>query len=187
MQGLERPSLPHSLAELDTEAQTKANRLYLNQALSALYKALVHLQNSCLYRAMTFRESSSFDLLLLAPHLFVDGEATYLSQVMELEKTWSQLPGVNTLETPQSFSIDISNAERAQIKADAEGASLGIATMRGIQDSLDELFRRNKMVLYDQYDDARDALRQMKEQVIEMYAKNEGDREIWLSNWPFEA
>ena len=187
MIGLQRPSLPHNLAELDTSAQTEANNLYLNQALSALYKALIHLQTPRLYRAMAFRETSSFDLLFLAPHLLVDGEATYLAQVKELETTWSQLPGVRGLETPPSFPITMSSAERAEIQADAEGANQGMQTMQGIQDSLGELFPRNKVVSNDQYDEARDALRQMKEQVFELYAKNEGDREIWQSNWPFEA
>ena len=187
MIGLERPSLPHNLAELDTAAQTEANKLYLNQALSALYKAPVHLQIPRPYRAMTFRETSSFDLLLLAPHLLVDGEATYLAQVVELEKTWSQLPGVSTLETLPSFPINISSEERAEIQADAEGANKGMQTLQGSQDSLRELFPANRMIPNDQYDEARDALRQMKEQVIEKYSKSESDREIWRSNWPFEA
>ena len=187
MIGLERPSLPHNLAGLDTAAQMEANNLYLNKALSALYKALVHLEIPRLYRAMAFRETSSFDLLLLAPHLLVDGEATYLARVAELEKTWSQLPGVIALEVPPSFPIDISNAERTEIEVDAEGANKGMQTMQGIKDSLRELFPANRVISNDQYDEARDALRQMKEQVIEMYSNSESDREIWWRNWPFEA
>jgi len=35
----------------------------------------------------------SYLFLLLARNLLIDGEATYLSQVAELEATWDTLPG----------------------------------------------------------------------------------------------
>ncbi len=85
--GLERPRLPKDLAQLDPAAQEQAKALYLKSSLSTLYKTLIYKQNSRLYRALAFRETPSFDLLLLARNLLVDGEATYLAQVMELEKT----------------------------------------------------------------------------------------------------
>ncbi|KAL8787607.1 MAG: hypothetical protein Q9195_007695 [Heterodermia aff. obscurata] len=185
--GLERPSLPHDLAELDIEDQKKANTLYLNQALSALYKTLVHKHIPQLYRALAFRETPSFNFLQLAPHLLVDGEATYLAQMMELRETWKELPGVRSLEAPQVFPFQISAQEKAEIDADAKGALLGMQTMTGIRDSLGELFPAQGVVRHDQHDEARDALRQMKEQVIQMYATNESDRDIWRNNWPFEA
>ena len=91
--GLERPRMPENFAQLDPAAQREAKALYLKQSLSALYKTLVHKQNPRLYRAMAFQETPSFDLLSLARNLLVDGEATYLAQLLELEKTWAELPG----------------------------------------------------------------------------------------------
>ena len=32
----------------------------------------------------------------------------------------------------------------------------------------------------------RDALRQMKEQVMEVFAGNESDRKTWQESWPFD-
>ena len=185
--GLERPRLLENLAQLDLEDQKKANALYLNQALSALYKTFVHRSNPRLYRAMTFRETSSFDFLELAPHLLVDGEATYLAHVVELREKWNELPRVRMLEAPPDFPFDISFEEKAEIQADAERALEGMQTMGGIRDSLGELFPEQGVVRNDQYEEARDALRQMKEQVIGMYATSESDREIWHNNWPLEA
>ena len=70
--GLERPRLPENLAQLDPAAQKEAKALFLKQSLSALYKAVLHRQNSRLYRAMAFQETPSFGLLLLARNLLVD-------------------------------------------------------------------------------------------------------------------
>lgn len=185
--GLERSTLPQDLAELDIEDQKKANNLYLNQALFALYKTLIHGQSPRLYRAMTFRETSSFNFLQLAPHLLVDGEATFLAHMVELGESWNELPGVRTLKAPRHFPFQISEEEKAEIQVDAEGALLGMQTMSGIRDSLGGLFPEQEVVRHDQYEEARDALQQMKEQVIRLYATNESDQEIWRNNWPFEA
>ena len=183
--GLERPHLPKNLAQLDPLAQKEAKALFLNQSLSALYKAILHKQNPRLYRAMAFQETPSFDLLLLARNLLVDGEATYLAQVLELEETWNELPGVCAHEAVP-FPFQFSNEERAEIKADVDGALRGIEAMRGVRDSLGELFPERGIVRNDQYEEARDALRQIREQVIDTYTKDEKEKDIWREGWPFD-
>lgn len=183
--GLERPRLPENLAQLDPAAQKEAKALFLNQSLSALYKAVLHRQNPRLYRAMAFQETPSFDFLLLARNLLVDGEATYLAQVLELEKTWAELPGV-CARGAAPFPFRFSNEERAEIEADVSGALRGIEAMREVQESLGELFPERGIVRNDQYEETRDALRQIREQVIDMYARDEKEKEIWRAGWPFD-
>ena len=184
--GLERPRLPENLAQLDPAVQREAKALYLKRSLSALYKTLVHKQNPRLYRAMAFRETPSFDLLSLARNLLVDGEATYLAQVLELEKTWAELPGVCRAHGAAPFPFQFSDEERAEIEADVNGALRGIEAMHGVQDSIGELFPERGLVRNDQYEETRDALRQMKDQVIDMYARDEKEKEIWRESWPFD-
>ena len=183
--GLERPRLPENLAQLDPAAQKQAKALYLNSSLSVLYKTLLRKQNHPLYSALAFRESPSFDLLLLARNLLVDGEATYLAQMVELERTWEELPGVYARGNAP-FPFHFSNEERAEIEANVNGALRGIEAMRGVQDSLGELFPERRLVRKEQYEEARDALRQVKEQVIRKFARNEGEKEVWQENWPFD-
>ena len=185
VRGLERPHLPEHMAQLDPAAQKKAKALYLNMSLSALYKSLVHKQNPRLYRAMDFQETPSFDLLLLARNLVVDGEATYLAHVVELEKTWAELPGVRAHGgTPYPFHF--SHEERAEIEAGVNGAMRGMEAMRGVQESLGDLFPERGIVPVEQYDEAKDALRQVKEQVIEVFAHDEHERRVWREAWPFD-
>jgi hypothetical protein len=183
--GLERSRLSENLAQLHLAAQKEAKALFLKQSLSALYKALFHWQNPRFYRAMAFQETPSFDLLLLARNLLVDGEATYLAQVLELEKTWTELPGV-CARGPAPFPFRFSNGERAEIEADVSGALRGIKAMRDVQQSLGEMFPESGMVRNDQYEETRDALRQIREQVIDIYARNEKEKEIWRESWPFD-
>lgn len=43
------------------------------------------------------------------------------------------------------------------------------------------------MVKHEKYEEALNALRQMKEQVIEQYAKSEDERKVWEEVLPFET
>ena len=84
------------------------------------------------------------------------------------------------------FPIHFSNEERAEIEADVNGALRGIEAMNGVRDSIGELFPERGLVRNDQYEETRDALRQMKDQVIDMYARDEKEKEMWREGWPFD-
>ena len=183
--GLERPRLPEDMAQLDPAAQKEATNLYLNMSLCALYRALLHKQNPRLYRAMSFQETSSFGFLLLARNLVVDGEATYLAQVVELEKTWNELPGVLAHGSP-AYPFHFSDEERALIENDFRGAMRGMEMMSRVRETLGEVFPERGLVRAEQYEETKDALRQMKEQIIEMYARDDDERGLWKENWPFD-
>lgn len=183
--GLERPRLPGNLAQLDPPAQREAKALYLKQSLCALYRALHHRQNPRLYRAMAFRETLSFDALLLARNLLVDGEATYLAQVVEIEKIWLDLPGVRA-RGPARFPFHFTKQEITEIETDVSGALRGMEAMREVQETLGELFPEQGIVRHDQYEETRAALRQIRAQVIDRFAKDERDREVWREGWPFD-
>ena len=50
-----------------------------------------------------------------------------------------------------------------------------------------DLFPDNWFVRHEQYDEALNALGQLKEQVIETFAKSEEDRVAWEESWPFDC
>ncbi|KAF3479937.1 uncharacterized protein GIQ15_06913 [Arthroderma uncinatum] len=186
LKGLQRPCLPENLGRLDNDAKREANALYHKQALCALYRNFVHKYNPNLYRALEFQETTSFDLLLLARNLLVDGEATYLSRIAGLEEDWSGLPGVASLEHHNPFPFHFSDAEKADMDRNTSGALLGMQAMQSIQESIGDLFPEQGIVLPDQYEEAKDALRQAKEFIIQTFAKNETERKIWDEEWPFD-
>ena len=179
--GLDRPQPPKDLAKLNGNAKRQAESLYLQQSLCSLYNTLTYHQNPHLHAALQFQKTTTYLLLLLARNLLVDGEATYLSQVAELESTWDALPGAKGSIYPFSFSAK----EREEIEAEVEGVERGMEAMRSIRETLGELFPEQGIVRHDQYEESLDALAQIKEQVVEKFAKTEHEREGWRKAWPF--
>ncbi|WEW59250.1 hypothetical protein PRK78_004719 [Emydomyces testavorans] len=182
LHGLERPCLPTNLAQLDSDAQKEANALHLKQALCALYRTFVHKSNPKLYCALEFQEMPSFDLLLLARNLLIDGEATYLALVAELERTWADLPGVTSSD---HYPFHFSDAEKTEMERNVSGALLGMRAMQSIQETIGDLFPEQGIVRLDQFEEAKDALRQAKEYIMHTFAKNENEKKVWEKEWPF--
>ncbi|KKZ65633.1 hypothetical protein EMCG_08540 [[Emmonsia] crescens] len=188
LHGLERPSLPEDLPRLDIEAQMEAKALYYKQALCSLYRTFVHKTNPRLFRALEYRESPSFDLLLLARNLLIDGEATYLARIVELESTWADLPGVAILDDKGcQYPFYFSDEEKAEIKRDMNGSLLGMQAMQSIKDSLGDLFPEQGIVKIEQYEEAKDALCQAKEFIIRKFARNQNEEKAWEEEWPFDS
>lgn len=186
IEGLERPHLPKNMESLNPDEQRAARALYHKQSLSALYKTLVNKQNPRLYRALEYQAAQDFNFLLLARNLLVDGEATYLAQVVELEKAWAALPSV-VAHGGFPFPFSFSDEEVAKIESDMNGALNGMNAMQGVKDSLGDLFPEQGVVPRERYDEAKDALSQAKEFIIETFASNDREKEAWERAWPFDS
>lgn len=169
------------MEQLEGDAKKHAETLYLQQSLCSLYNTLNHHQNPRLYAAFEFQQTTSYLLLLLARNLLIDGEASYLLQVAELEAKWDTLPGAKGSTYPFSFS----QKDREELEAEVEGVVRGMEAMRAIRESLGELFPEQGIVRPELYEEALDALAQMKDQVIETFATTEHEREVWEKMWPF--
>ena len=182
VRGLERPQPPKDLDTFYATAKREAETLYLQQSLCSLYNTLTHHQDPKLYAALEFQHTTSYTLLLLACTLLIDGEASYLLQVAELQSKWSNLPEAKSTPYPFTFSAK----DREAMDADVEGAVRGMEAMRAIREEIGELFPEQGIVRHEQYEEALDALRQMKEQVIEEFARNEEVRKACEEEvWPF--
>ncbi|GAD96652.1 phosphotransferase family protein [Paecilomyces variotii No. 5] len=185
---LERPKFEdvRKLFAEDADSQRKAISLYLKMNLVALYRFLVYKTNKQLFRAIEYRETDSFQLLLFARNLFVDGEATYLALLVELQRKWADLPGVQASHNPEC-PIQFSDDEVATIEADCEGAALGINLMRDAQERLDSQFSQEQgLIEDDKLDEARRELREIKQDLIQEYATNEAEEKVWEEAWPFD-
>lgn len=179
--GLERPQLRGDLNELEPSERESANALYLSQLLCSLFNTLTHCQNPRLYAALEFQHTQKYLLLVLARNLLIDGEASYLAQVAELESTWGEISSGDGSRFPFTFS----HQDRRELEADVEGVVRGMDAMRSIREALGELFPEQGIVKTEDYEEALDALSQMKEQVIDEFATNAAEREEWEKAWPF--
>ncbi|KAF1837384.1 hypothetical protein BDW02DRAFT_586650 [Decorospora gaudefroyi] len=179
--GLERPQPPTDVDKLASSARKYADTLYLQQSLCSLYNTLTHHQNPRLYAALQFQHTLKYLLLVLARNLLVDGEVTYLSQIAELSASWTDFSAQKDATYPFAFA----DKEREVFEADVQGVVRGMEAMRAIQDSLGPLFPEQGVVGLEQYDEALDALSQMKEQVISTFATTAAERDAWEKAWPF--
>ena len=99
----------------------------------------------------------------------------------ELETTWDAPPEAKG----STYHFSFSTKEREEIEAEVEGVVRGMEAMCSIRESIGELFPEQGIVKPDQYEETRNALAQMKDQVIEKFATTEHEREVWQKVWPF--
>jgi hypothetical protein len=99
---------------------------------------------------------------------------------------WSELTAVQAAGNPP-FPIPISREEAATIQADREGAAEAMDLMKEAQRRAGkDYFRMRGLVDQGQFDEAEDALRRAKKEMIEEYAKNEDEVRAWSEAWPFD-
>jgi hypothetical protein len=165
--GLERPVLPPDFAQLDAERKKKAQALFLQQSLCALYRKVVHDECPEIFECLEFQESTAFTLLLLARNILVDGEASYMAQACELETIWETLLGARGVDFPLRFS----EAELEIIEADLESAQTGMTAMQRIRARLGDLYPEQGYVPLAQHKEAVDALSRITNQVLSELAQ----------------
>lgn len=185
-QGFEKRVFPDNFDQLDKVSRKKATSLYVSKALSTLYRMLLRKEAPLLFRTWEYQQTASFELLLIAQRLFIDGEALYLASILALEDDWLDLPSVVAQGSPP-YPFHFSSAEKAEIMADAKGAAEGMNLMCSVRDSIGkDLFPERGLVRVDKYGEAKDALQQIKALVLDLYAHDEHERKLWEEDWPFD-
>lgn len=183
--GLEPPPFPENFDQLDSSEQDKAQSLYLKMSLSALYRRFTCANNKKLFKAMEFQQTISFEIMLFAQNLLVDGEALYQSRMLDLEKEWSGLPGVQASGNPP-FPLQFSADEANSISEDVASTIRGMELMRNLRQSLGELWPEKGVVQPDQYDQVKGLLRQAKLEMIDQFTHSEAERIAWEKYWPYD-
>lgn len=184
--GLKAPDFPENLDKLTLAEQHKARGLYLKMSLSALYKTHMSRDNPRIYKAMEFRQTRCFELLLLAQNLLVDGEALYQATAMELEEEWPHVPGVQASGNPQ-FPIQLSAREIHTLENDVAGAIRGMELLGEMKQSLGSLWPEKGIVRHDQYDQTKALLSKAKTQILDHLDCSGKERAFWDSLWPFDS
>ncbi|KAI7471515.1 hypothetical protein KC351_g12093 [Hortaea werneckii] len=180
--GTERPHLPMDYEQLPPAEQTRVKSLFYLQALRALYRTLIQKSAPEIWKSFEFQETPTFDLLLFGRNLLVDGEATYLAHLMELLESDS----VGWIQSSKGRALGSLSLEKEEIMADAEGALCGMDAMQGIRDRLGDLFPERGVVKPEQYKLTKDALRQVKQEVIAKFAHTDEEKAAWEESWPFD-
>jgi hypothetical protein len=186
LDGLERPEEPKDLDQLDPVQRASAFDRYMEMTLASYYRNLIYYTNKRLFRVIEFQDTISYDLLVYARNILIDGEAIYQERVAdELKKAWNTLPGVQALNDPP-YPFHFSREELATIRKDYEGMSDGIICTGQIQEEMGDLFPGDKCISHEKYDDAKKSLMAYKEKVLTEFARNEEERAAVMAWWPFD-
>ncbi|KAE8355824.1 kinase-like domain-containing protein [Aspergillus coremiiformis] len=184
--GIDPPVFPDGFDRLDPAEKAEAQDLYLKMSLSALYRRFTYSNNITLFKAMEFRQTTSFEMMLLAQNLLIDGEALYRSRCLDLKEEWTALPGVQASGNapfPLLFSAD----EVASINEDASGAIRGMELMQSLRQSLGPMWPEKGVVRPEQYDEVKKLLQQAKAELIDQLAYSETEMAAWEEAWPFDS
>ncbi|PLB45009.1 hypothetical protein P170DRAFT_513098 [Aspergillus steynii IBT 23096] len=184
--GLDPPTFPENFDQLDAAEQAAAQSLYLQMSLSALYRRFLFTNNKPLFDAMEFRWSTSFELMLLAQNLLVDGGALYRSRLLDLEKEWPSLPGVQAAGIP-SIPFHFCTDEANLIEQDAAGAIKAMELMQRLKRSLGQLWPEKGVVQPDQHDEVKNHLNKAKMEIFDRLALSHADQTAWNKSWPFDG
>lgn len=176
--GLNRPSLPPTFSEMSPDEQGAANRLLLDQSLCVAYKRWIQAKIPHLWKCFEFQETPAFELLLLARALLVDGEALYTARIIEHLQDKNGILEASGLSVPEHV--------KAEVAVDSQGALCGMEAMAQIQGAMGDLFPERGCVRPEQYDEAKEALHQLKEQIIDKFASTDAERVAWQECWPFD-
>ena len=139
-----------------------------------------------LFKALEFRETACFQLLLLARNLLVDGEATYLALLADQQQNhWQDIPRLN--HSSKHYPLQFSAEMLHKIEKDHRSAILSMDLMREIQDLIGhKFFYARGLVSHDEYEEVSKILPQAKSKFIRKYARNEETVKELEDIWPYD-
>lgn len=170
MEGTERttpPRLPETMTLSEKAAKSK---LYDEQLLTSGYKRMLRSNIKPVFEAVMYEDSTPSAVLNAARNLFEVSEAYCLGSIAALENP----------------PVALSKAALATIQDDLERTAASMNAMSVIKDALGPLFPEKGIVRPDQYEDAKAALRNVKEQVLADFSRSDDDVRTWQEVWPFD-
>ncbi|GBF63694.1 altered inheritance of mitochondria protein 9 [Trichophyton mentagrophytes] len=174
--------------ELTTsEKKRKAESLFWKMALVSLWRNTLHMGIEPLFRALEFRETARFTLLIFARNLYLDGEAAYLAILADqYRKGWEDVPGIRD-NAKRGFPYEFTPDELKVIDSDCEGAANGINIIGDVKEAVgSHFFRVDGTVDHEEYDEVKELIRLTKADFMSKYPENEQERKEWEAAWPFD-
>lgn len=184
--GLERPQLPIGFGSLSKDEQRRAQDLWLKQSLVVLYNTLISQRDPKLWRCMEHQQTLEYQILSVANLLLFEGEATCLKMIVDFLESHEDILADDTIDPTSRDRLRALGRDRENMLKDAEDAERAVELMEGVQGAMGELFPLHGQVSHDRYDETKEALREIKEQVIGRFAQTEQDRMEWQKAWPFD-
>lgn len=179
---IEKPELPDNFEQLPDAGQRAANVLRFKQALLAAYRRWHHFKNPDIWKCFEFQATPQETLLVTARKLFNDGEATYIAAVIDTAQNEPEILG----RTGERLLSSLGSKDLSRIVGDVEDAMRARELMQVVLEAVGGIDPRSGFVHHEDYEEVKDALSPLKEQVIGEYAGTGEERARWKEAWPFD-
>ncbi|KKZ63018.1 hypothetical protein EMCG_02636 [[Emmonsia] crescens] len=182
---LDRPELEDTKGLSEIE-KAEAISQYHEKALFIASRKIALKRTPAAYDAIKYRQTEAFDLLVLGRRLLEFGEAHFHALMVGLRDAWSKLPANKGSKLPRPFPIMLDNERLAEIEEDGEKAMRGMQIMNSFKARLGPLWPDKDAVEHEQYEAAKVALRELKEEIVQDFGKTEKDKTELARQWPFD-
>ncbi|EZG08123.1 hypothetical protein H106_02609 [Trichophyton rubrum CBS 735.88] len=186
-ENLDRPELDN-IDDLSESEKVEAVRKFHQKALFIASRKIMLKKVPKTYDAIEYQRTESYDLLVLARRLLEFGEAHFHALVVELREAWAGLPANNTnMNHTKAFPITPTKDQIAEIRIDCQNAIRGMQIMNDFKVRLGPLWPDKDAVGHEQYNATKDALRVLREEIIQEFGKSEADKIGIKHQWPFDG
>jgi hypothetical protein len=177
--GIERPMIPDTKG-LEPEKKLVMADFY-DRTMCAIYNNYVYRDTRRIYDALEFQQTDAYTLLLLARNLLLDGEVSYIKQIIDLKETWNELPSSPT----QPYAFSFTPEEIWDVERNHEAWKLALETMEPVRDAVGPLFPEDGAITAELYDEALRVLTQVRDAGIKENARDEGERclDVGVAFW----
>jgi len=135
-----------------------------------------------LKNATEFQASTAFDIIKVSRRVFEVGEAHLQALIASLGEAWGGFAAASGAGD-NKFRLRFSETELEQIESDAEAADAGIQAMSEIKRRLGRFWPEKGAVPIRYYDETKNLLRQLKEELLCELALDETDRKVFEEFW----
>jgi hypothetical protein len=130
--------------------------------------------------------TATSNLISLGRRLYSLGEAHLMALLLDLEKEWASLSGVQARGN-MPFPLSFAETQAAGIKEDMQLADKGIEMMQYMVKEFGDLWPEKGLVPHDQYDRVKSELRDAMERLVEYLQLSESERKEFSNLWPFDS
>lgn len=182
---LEPPELGDTSGMSDEE-RARVTKDYFDKALFVASRRIANKKLPAAYNGLEYQQTAAFDLLTIARRIFEFGEAHFHALTAELREAWPELTSMKDSAALRQFPITFNDKSLAIIQDDCEKSMRGMEIMNDFRARLGPLWPDKDAVSHDLYQDAKAALRELKDEVIEEFARSQDDKLEFKKLWPFD-
>jgi len=171
---------------MSDEEGARATKDYFDKALFVASRRIASKKLPAAYHSLEYQQTAAFDLLTIARRIFEFGEAHFQALTVELREAWPGLTSMKDSTAPRQLPITFDDESLAIIQDDCQKSMHGMKIMNDFRARLGPLWPDKEAVSHQVYHDAKTAYRELKEEVIEEFARSQDEKLEFEKLWPFD-